>query len=233
MKIQDNQNIKVLNYQTSPVTAKTSNREYLFDGAIDGVPSVFYMSFRDIEYINSRSSVFRTGLLVFDQEQQNEIYTALNIPNWEEIVLFEEIIEDMILSPTEDNLKKIVAIKDIAVFERIRGKLVFFINQGTHDISNKVTDVINQRFKEINSGVSKSKIIFKKEVKQVPIENEEVKQLKEQLAQMQEMMSKMMETKPSIVNNQEDNTEISDSPSGNATIVETNTKKSAGRPTKK
>lgn len=203
MKIQDNQNIKVLNYGTSPVTVKTANREYLFDGAVDGVPTVFYMSFQDIEYINSRSTVFRTGMLVFEKEQQNEIYVALNIPNWEEVVLFEDIIEDMILNPTEENLKRIIAIKDIFIFERIRGKLVYFINQGTEDVSNKVTDVVNQRFKEINSGVSKSKIIFKKEVKPIVVENEEVQELKAQLAQMQEMMSKMMESQKTEIVSEE------------------------------
>lgn len=201
MKIQDNQNIKVLNYGNSAVAAKGENKEYLFEGSFDGIPTVFYMSFKEIEYINSRSTAFRSGTLEFDESLRDDIYTALNMPDWKETVLFESVIEDLILNPTEENLKRITAIRDIFVFERIRGKLVYFTNEGIKDISNKVINVVNQRFKEINSGVAKSKIIFKKETAVPVVENEKVAALEEQLAQMQEMMERMMKAQNIEVEN--------------------------------
>ena len=219
MNIKDNQNIKVLNYSTSCQAVKTANREYKFEGSVNNVPSVFYMNFRDIEYINSRSNVIMTGGLVFDPSEQDEIYNALNLPNWKETVLFEDTIEDMILNPTIEKMQRILSIRDIATFERIRGKLVSFINQGNVDISNRVQDLIKERFRELNCGITNSKIILQKNEKLVSNTNE-ISELKAQLQKMQEMMAQMMSTQ----NSSEEKTSDED---------QAKTTKTVGRPPKK
>ena len=71
--------------------------------------------------INSRSPVFKFGILEFAEEDREEIYAELNMPNWKETTLFEKDIDEMLLHPTKESLQRIINVPNVQMIERIRG----------------------------------------------------------------------------------------------------------------
>ena len=71
--------ITVLNYNECYVISPASTRTYTFEPADEGIPTLDTLPFSDIEFVNSHSNAFRTGLLFFKEDQQEEIYKELKI----------------------------------------------------------------------------------------------------------------------------------------------------------
>ena len=59
------ENIKLLNYMSSPISVSIRDKNLLIAPCVDGVPGFEYFTEREIEYINSDSNVLRTGALDF------------------------------------------------------------------------------------------------------------------------------------------------------------------------
>lgn len=191
--------INVLNYNENKVSVMVSPTEsFTFEPSMDGqTPSVIPMTFEQIRYANNYNT-FRGGFLFFDKNKEKEVYEELGINNWMEI-LNNASIRDILLNPTYDGLKKIINIKDSAVFERVRAVFYKLKVEGDNDISVRVQQIINTRYKELqNKKVTTSIVIEKKDITQ-SIPNEEVESLKEenkamreQLANMQALMEKLL-----------------------------------------
>ena len=58
--------VKVFNHSISSINLPGQFREYYLEGS-RGVPTVLTMPFSDVEYINSRTPVFRNGRVQFDE----------------------------------------------------------------------------------------------------------------------------------------------------------------------
>ena len=193
----DNKEIKVMNYGSSFIAVNGEHRSYGFEAARDGVPFVYYMPFHEVEYIDNRSPVFRTGALEFEPSVRESVFSKLGFVDWKDHVYFQSDIDDMIIHPTLEKMEKILKIKDAFTMERVRGRLTYFLNSNQYDISNRVSDIINERFREIRNGVRNTRITVK------PIPNKESEEMKElrmqndemakQLAEMKALMEKMME----------------------------------------
>lgn len=191
--------INVLNYNENKVSVMVSPTEsFTFEPSVDGeIPSVIPMTFEQIRYANNYNT-FRGGFLFFDKTKEKEIYEELGIANWEDILNNKEI-RDILLSPSYEGLKKIIDIKDSAVFERVRAVFHKLKAEGTSDISVRVQQIINTRYKELqNKKVNTSIVLEKKDIVQ-SVPNKEVESLKaenkamqEQLANMQAMMEKLL-----------------------------------------
>lgn len=191
--------INVLNYNENKVSVMVSPTEsFTFEPSVDGeIPSVIPMTFEQIRYANNYNT-FRGGFLFFDKTKEKEIYEELGIANWEDILNNKEI-RDILLSPSYEGLKKIIDIKDSAVFERVRAVFHKLKAEGTSDISVRVQQIINTRYKELqNKKVNTSIMLEKKDIVQ-SVPNKEVESLKaenkamqEQLANMQAMMEKLL-----------------------------------------
>ena len=219
--------ITVLNYNEFYVISPASTRTYTFEPADEGVPTLDTLPFSDIEFINSHSNAFRTGLLFFKEDQQEDVYKELKIFDWKDI-LTNKKIEDILLNPTIEGLQKIINITDDTTFERVRGILVKIKNSNSYDLSNRVINVIEARHKEIQRRIMKTQIVLQaRDVKTNNIGSEEVDSLKTQLAEMQAMMAQMMANQNSQVNTPVEN-KIE-----NKVEEETPAKKSAGRPSTK
>lgn len=222
MSIRDNLTIPVLNYNNFNVSTSTNIKEYFFE-ASDGVnPTIQYMSFPELVYVNGITSCFRTGLLMFDESQQEEIYTELKIPNWKDI-LTNAVIKDIILHPTKEGLEKIINITDNSIFDRIVGIMIGLKNDNADDISMRVVRTIEERALELRRGITKTqiKITFKETPKVNDNELEQVRaknaELENKILEMQKMMEQL------TVNNQiktDDIPEVATTP------------KKAGRPPK-
>lgn len=198
--------INVLNYNENKVSVMVSPTEsFTFEPSMDGqTPSVIPMTFEQIRYANNYNT-FRGGFLFFDKNKEKEIYEELGINNWKEI-LNNTSIRDILLNPTYDGLKKIIDIKDSAVFERVRAVFYKLKVEGDNDISVRVQQIINTRYKELqNKKVTTSIVIEKKDIAQsIPnkeveslkeenkVMKEENKVIKEQLANMQALMEKLL-----------------------------------------
>ena len=79
------------------------------------------------------------------------------IRDWENILTDEEI-RDIILNPTPEGVKKIIAITNPAMFERVRGIFIQLKNTNMYDISMRIATVINERYKELYRGQRNSAI---------------------------------------------------------------------------
>lgn len=184
--------INVLNYNENRVSLMVSpDRAYSFDPSIDGVtPTVIPLTMDEVKYGNN-SNAFKSGTLFFEKSQEADVYEALNIPNWKDILKNEDIC-DIILHPTYDGLSKIIAIEDGTMFERVRGVYHKLLSEGTNDISVRVEQIIRTRYKELINGHVKTSIqLTKKDFNDNAANNVEIEALKEQNKSLQEQISQL------------------------------------------
>ena len=191
MKIQDKEYIKVFNYSPVTIGIETRSRGILFEPAKDGVPTIEHLSFHDIEYVDSRSTVFRTGALRFEEQEQEEIFKTLKHLNWKETLLSEEDITDLVLTSSLENVEKIKLIKDNGTIERVRGRLIYLINE-QNDVSTKMEKVIKSRFTEIRNGKLKSEISNDSFKKRTDKSQDSVSELKGELDVMKALVAQLL-----------------------------------------
>lgn len=184
--------INVLNYNENRVSLMVSpEKAYSFDPSIDGVtPTVIPLTMDEVKYGNN-SNAFKSGTLFFEKSQEEDVYEALNIPNWKDILRNEDI-RDIILHPTYDGLSKIITIEDGTMFERVRGVYHKLLSEGTNDISVRVEQIIKTKYKELVNGHIKTAIkLTKKDFNDNTANNAEIKALKEQNESLQEQISQL------------------------------------------
>lgn len=222
--IKETEKISVLNYNENRVSVEVApNKSYSFEPSVDGTtPTVIPMSIDEIRYANN-SNAFRNGTLFFNKSREEEIYKELNILDWQNI-LTNNNIREIILHPTYDGLSKIVAIKDSAAFERVRATFHKLKQDGTHDVSVRVAQIINTRYKELlNRQINSSIALTKKDISET-VNSVEVDELKAQNAAMQEQMTQMKKLIEQMM--------ASQNVTNNEVASKEDTKKSPGRPKK-
>ena len=186
------ENIKLLNYMSSPISVSTRDKNLMIAPCVDGVPGFEYFTEREIEYINSVSTVLRTGALEFEEDIRDKMYRKLSIPDWETRCLFENDLDDMLLHPSLATMQRIVDITDLISIERVRGHVVRLIaNQA--DVSVKVRDIVNKRFEEINRGERKSKIVLSPAVPKKTAAEEEIAGLKQSRKALKPMIRRLIQ----------------------------------------
>lgn len=191
MAISKTRNYLVLNHSASPVAVSTKYDSFMVDGGTPESPGSLPLSFDEIAVVNSKSPVFKIGILRFEPAYEAELYEALSIPNWKEIMTDEQI-EDALLNPTMETSQKILDIQNDAYFERVRGAMVGLRNAGV-DITVKMERMIEQRREEFARRQRKTSIrLVPNEPQKTAPSQAEFDAMKEQLAQMQAMMAKMM-----------------------------------------
>ena len=198
MSIKENVSIAVLNYNESNICIPTNISTHILPPAVDGVPSVDYLSYAEINYVNGISDCFRTGLVQFEDKDKEEIYSALHFSDWKNIITNAEI-KDILLNPTIEGLQKIIGVTNKSVFDRIRTIFVGLKENPDNDISNRVIKIMETRENEFKRGIYKSQIILKpKDASEKAISKDEIDAIKEQnamlmnqLAEMQKMLASM------------------------------------------
>lgn len=201
MTINENKLINVLNYNENPVAITTHVREYLCQSAEHDSPSITPLTFSEIESLNSNSNAFKIGTLRFPADIEKDVYEALRITGWEEILTNKDI-EDIILHPSLSGLSKLIDIKNVQLFERVRGVFFSLKNTNHYDISTRVERIINTRYKELCNKQIKTDIVLSSKDTNATIPNEEVTALKEQNNALQEQMEKMQKMIEQMMNMQ-------------------------------
>ena len=191
----DLQNITVLNYNENEVFVDSSKEHYKFNASRDGVtPTMQNIPISELQYICSNTDVIVTGWLTFDEDEKDEIYTALRLPNWREILTNEDI-SNILTNPTMEGLQRIIDISNLTYFDRVRIVMFRLLNDGG-DISSKVQNVVDRRYEELQKRQRVSSIILNPRIGEKKVSNEQVQELSEQNAKLQEQldeMKKMME----------------------------------------
>lgn len=222
MSIKENVSIPVYNYNESNICIPTNISTHILPPAVDGVPSVDYLSFAEINYVNGISDCFRTGLVRFDDKDKEEIYTALNVANWADILTNDEI-RNILLNPTIDGLQRIIDVTNVSIFDRIRIIFVSLKENTDNDISNRVIKIMETREQEFKRGIYKSQITLKpKDAPEKSVSNDEINAIKEQNAMLMTQLAEMQKMISSLKDNKAEKTDV----------VVTETKK-AGRPSTK
>lgn len=204
--IKETEKIGVLNYNENRVSLVVApDKSYSFDPSIDGEsPTIISMTIDEIRYANNFNA-FRNGMLFFEESKAEDVYNILGIKDWKNILTNKDIRE-IILHPTYEGLEKLIAIKDSAMFERVRAAYHKLKTEDAHDISIRVVQIINTRYKELlNRQVNTSIVLTKKDIPDA-INSAEVNDLKAQNAAMQEQMSQMQALIEKLMASQ-DNTE--------------------------
>lgn len=206
MDIKTMQNIKVYNFSESVVILPTRDKEkqYRLAPAVEGVPSMFPMTWDEIEYVNGNSSVFRDGLIEFDADIRAEMYEALRVTEPDKI-LFNRTIEDIIKKPTMEGLQRIVDARSVGVIERIRGIMVMLKNSG-NDVSSRVEKIVNARYKEIArnqfktdiSLTPKDTVVATEVAEDVGTLKAENQEMRNQLTEMKAMMEALMKQNETV-----------------------------------
>lgn len=220
MSIKENVSIPVYNYNESNICIPTNISTHILPPAVDGVPSVDYLSFAEINYINGISDCFRTGLVRFDDNDKEEIYSALGFTDWKNILTNDEI-RDILLNPTIEGLQRVIDVTNASIFDRIRTIFVSLKENTDNDISNRVIKIMETRELEFKRGIYKTQIVLKpKDVSEKSVSNDEINAIKEQNAMLMEQLAEMQKMIASLKSDK------SETPN-------TETTKKAGRPSTK
>jgi uncharacterized protein YwgA len=197
--IKENIAIQIYNYNPFVLSVNTNITSHILQPCYDyGAPTSDYVTFAELSYVNSNSTAIRGGLIRFDKEQEKDIYEALQIRDYENI-LSNSVIEDIILNPNKEKLQKLVDIMDSSIFDRVVAIYQGLINSGEYDVSNRVTNIIDIRKSEFRKGITSSQIQLKAKDDSIQSTNEDLESVKAQndalqtqLNQMQEMMAELL-----------------------------------------
>ena len=211
--------IPVLNYNENYVYITTDPKTSVrVEPAYNGEPSTLPLTLDEIKYVNN-SKVFKSGILEFPSDIEDEIYEVLRIDKTK-VLKFNEI-RDILLNPTKDGLTKILSITSLADFDRVRGQFQKLKYEG-YKLTLDVADIIDKRTKELFNNKIKSDLL----IEDIEIENKNQKrvdELERQLEEMRAMLAQALSSK-SETDEQKDIKEN--------TVQKTVVKKNPGRPKK-
>lgn len=185
--------------------------------AMNGEPTSTPLTLDEIRYINN-GLAFKTGMLEFPSDIEDEVYNELRIDATKVLKLNE--LRDILINPTKDGLIKILSITSLSDFDRVRGQFQRLKYEG-YKLTLDIADIIERRTKELFNNQIKSDIKIE-DANLGSKDNGRVDDLERQIAEMKLLIESLTnnatEEKESIVDDQ---------------TIETSTiKKTPGRPKK-
>lgn len=213
--------ISVLNYNENCVCINIApGKSLIFEESSYGTPTTIPLSLDEIKYANN-SNVFKTGILEFQSDLEDEIYEVLRIDKDKVLKLAD--IKEILINPTKNGLQKIISIQSLYDFDRVRGQFQKLKNDG-YKLTLDIANIIEKRSEELFKNQIKSDIII--DDSDVVKEHSKVRELEEKLAKMEELLRASLEKKEINANISENKT-----PNDETKMVKT-TRKKAGRPPK-
>ncbi|MDR6779348.1 MULTISPECIES: hypothetical protein [Paenibacillus] len=132
----------------------------------------------------------------FDGEFSDEIYEKLSIRDYKDILTNQDI-KNIILRPTKEGLTKLIKIQSASLFERVRGLVIQLENTKFYDISTRVKNVVEERYKELYSGkrISEISIVSSygenpagKQINNPSVDDNKVSQLEKEIAELRALL---------------------------------------------
>ena len=205
--------ISVLNYNENCVSINVApNKSMILEAASGEIPTLTPLTLDEIRYANN-SNAFKTGVLEFPEELEDEIYNELRIDK--DKVLKLKDIREILCHPTKEGLIKILSLNSLSDFDRVRGQF-YKLKADGYKLTLDIADIIQRRTKELFNNQVKTNIIID-DADVVDPSNKRVSELEKELADMKSLMASFM--------SQQQNTE-----KVNKTDEKESEKKKPGRP---
>nr|DAW84221.1 MAG TPA: hypothetical protein [Bacteriophage sp.] len=165
------------------------------EAAIDGNPTTLPLTWDEIVYANN-SNVFKSGSLEFQSNIENDIYNELGIVK-ENVLKYKEI-KEILLHPDKNGLQKILKIKTLSDFDRVREIFQKLKFEG-YSITLDVNNLVKKRTEELFLGKSTSSILVD-DTKNESSDSKKVQELEKQLEGMKAMMETLLKSNNEIEN---------------------------------
>lgn len=165
------------------------------EAAIDGNPTILPLTWDEIVYANN-SNVFKSGSLEFQSNIENDIYNELGIVK-ENVLKYKEI-KEILLHPDKNGLQKILKIKTLSDFDRVREIFQKLKFEG-YSITLDVNNLVKKRTEELFLGKSTSSILVD-DTKNESSDSKKVQELEKQLEEMKAMMETLLKSNNEIEN---------------------------------
>ncbi|HOA81627.1 MAG TPA: hypothetical protein PKK61_11295, partial [Defluviitaleaceae bacterium] len=152
---------------------------------------------------------FKLGLLFFDESVEQEMYEKeLRIHYWRDILRPSEI-KNILLNADIEGLTRILNIKDIVVFEIVRGIFTQLKNEN-YNISVRVDKIISQRFTELNNRIYDTRILLKPKDVEIPITSQDVESIKQENSKMKTEIESLKQMVEQLLNTKKNETKSQD-----------------------
>lgn len=165
------------------------------EAAIDGNPTTLPLTWDEIVYANN-SNVFKSGSLEFQSNIENDIYNELGIVK-ENVLKYKEI-KEILLHPDKNGLQKILKIKTLSDFDRVREIFQKLKFEG-YSITLDVNNLVKKRTEELFLGKSTSSILVD-DTKNESSDSKKVQELEKQLEEIKAMMETLLKSNNEIEN---------------------------------
>lgn len=165
------------------------------EAAIDGNPTTLPLTWDEIVYANN-SNVFKSGSLEFQSSIENDIYNELGIVK-ENVLKYKEI-KEILLHPDKNGLQKILKIKTLSDFDRVREIFQKLKFEG-YSITLDVNNLVKKRTEELFLGKSTSSILVD-DTQNESSDSKKVQELEKQLEEMKAMMETLLKSNNEIEN---------------------------------
>lgn len=197
-------NISVLNYNDNCVCINVSPGKSLkVDPASYGGASMVPLTLDEIRYANN-SMVFKSGILEFPEDIEDELYEDLRINKSKVLKLSE--IRNILITPTKEGLTKLISINSLSDFDRVRGQFQKLKSEG-YKLTLDIAEIIKVRTQELFDNQIKSEIKIGDADTPTASDNKKISELEKQLEEMKSLIASTLKSQ-TVSENPEPNKEV-------------------------
>lgn len=196
--------IKIENHNPFNLSIRSNLRDYILSPAgEDGTPTVEYLTLEEIIWIDSNTNAIRTGLITINEDDREEVFKEIKFEDGDKIITNKDV-ENILLNPSVDGLSKIIEITDASTFDRVYAVFVGLKEGGSVDISNRVINLMNERYKEFKRGQNVSHIKIERKDTETVISQDRAKELESQNESLKQELSELKDMMKQILASQND-----------------------------
>lgn len=195
----NNNKIRIENHNPFNLCVRSNLRDYILSPVSeDGTPTIEYLTLEELLWVDSNTNAIRTGLITINETDRQAVFKEMKFEDGDKILTNADV-EDILVNPSVEGLKKIIDVTDSSIFDRIYTVFTGLKEGGSVDISNRVINLMNERYKEFKRGQNVSHITIEKKDTDRPISQDKAKELeaqneslRDEISELKEMMKQLM-----------------------------------------
>lgn len=196
--------IKIENHNPFNLSIRSNLRDYILSPVgEDGTPTVEYLTLEEIIWVDSNTNAIRTGLITINEDDREEVFKEIKFEDGDKIITNKDV-ENILLNPSVDGLSKIIGITDPSTFDRVYSVFIGLKEGGSVDISNRVINLMNERYKEFKRGQNVSHIKIERKDTETVISQDRAKELESQNESLKQELSELKDMMKQILASQND-----------------------------
>lgn len=198
----NNNKIRIENYNPFNLCVRSNLRDYILSPiSEDGTPTIEYLTLEELLWIDSNTNAIRTGLITINEADRKTVFKEMKFEDGDKILTNADV-EDILVNPSVEGLKRIIDVTDSSIFDRIYTVFTGLKEGGSVDVSNRVINLMNERYKEFKRGQNVSHITIEKKDTETPISQDKAKELEAQNASLKDEISELKEMMKQLMANQ-------------------------------